>query len=51
MTHPELFIDFIAVILLLLGFMNEDKIIDFEENIKRIIKGNYKRLKRKCKGR
>lgn len=46
MTHPELIIDFIAVALLLYGFVNEDKLIRFEQNLKRIIKGNFKRFMR-----
>lgn len=35
--------------LLIYGFMNENKIIAFEQDIKRIIKGNYKRIKRGLK--
>lgn len=33
-------------ILLIYGFMHEEKIIAFEENIKRIVIGNYRRWKR-----
>ena len=32
--------------LLIYGFMHEDKVIRFEQNIKRIVVGNYRRWKR-----
>ena len=40
------FIEFIVFGLLLYGFAHEDKVILFEQNIKRIVKGNYRRFKR-----
>ena len=39
-------IEFIVFGLLLYGFAHEDKVISFEQNIKRIVKGNYRRFKR-----
>jgi hypothetical protein len=44
-TLIELFIG----ILLVYGFIHEDKVISFEQNIKRIVKGNFKRIVRKIK--
>jgi hypothetical protein len=41
--------ELIASVLLLYGFAKEDKMIQFEQDFKRIIKGNYKRLKRSFK--
>jgi hypothetical protein len=41
--------EIIASVLLIYGFTKEDKIIQFEQDFKRIIKGNYKRLKRSLK--
>ncbi|MBR5544887.1 MAG: hypothetical protein IKU66_05375 [Clostridia bacterium] len=32
--------------LLIYGFMHEDKVINFEQNVKRIVVGNYRRFKR-----
>ncbi len=43
-------IELTVAILLVYGFMHEDKVISFEQNIKRIIKGNFKRIVRKIKG-
>ena len=37
--------------LLIYGFMNEDKVIAFEQTIKRIVLGNTRRLIRKSKER
>ena len=42
MTLTELAV----AIVIVYGFMYEDKIIDFEQNIKRIVVGNYRRYKR-----
>lgn len=36
-------IEFAAICLLIYGFMHEDKVITFEQNIKRIILGNVRR--------
>ncbi len=33
MLHPEILLYFIAIILLLIGFFNEDKLIAFETKI------------------
>lgn len=44
-TILELFVS----ALLIYGFMNEEKIVIFEQNIKRIIKGHYHRIKRELK--
>lgn len=35
--------------LLILGFMYEEKVIAFEQNIKRVVVGNFKRCIRKIK--
>lgn len=32
--------------LLVYGYMHEEKIIQFEQNVKRIVVGNYRRYKR-----
>lgn len=42
-TLIELFIG----ILLVYGFMHEDKVISFEQAVKRIVIGNFKRIVRK----
>jgi hypothetical protein len=39
-------IEALVSLLLIYGFMHEDKVIKFEQNIKRIILGNYRRYKR-----
>ena len=39
-------VEFGAILLLIFGFINEEKVIEFEQNIKRIIVGNYRRYKR-----
>jgi hypothetical protein len=39
-------IELAIAILIVYGFMHEDKVISFEQNIKRILKGNYRRIKR-----
>ena len=36
-------IEFAAICLLIYGFMHEDKVIAFEQNLKRIIIGNIRR--------
>lgn len=36
----------IIIILLLYGYTKEDKFIKFEQNVKRIVVGNYRRWKR-----
>lgn len=40
------FIELFIAVLLIYGFMHEDKVVAFEENIKRIVVGNYRRFKR-----
>ena len=40
-------IECLILLVLLYGFIHEDKVIAIEENIKRIIIGNYRRYKRK----
>lgn len=40
-------IEIIIAVLLLYGFMHEEKVISFEQAIKRIVKGNFKRIVRK----
>lgn len=42
MTLTELAV----AIVIVYGFMYEDKVIEFEQNIKRIVVGNYRRWKR-----
>lgn len=39
----SILVDFLAVALLLYGFINEEKVIDFEMNVKRIVLGNIRR--------
>ena len=39
-------IEIAFVLLLIYGFMNEEAIIRFEQNIKRIVVGHYRRWKR-----
>ena len=39
-------VEFGAILLLIFGFINEEKVIEFEQNIKRIIVGNYRRYKK-----
>ena len=36
-------IEFAAICLLIYGFIHEDKVITFEQNVKRIIFGNIRR--------
>ena len=40
-------IEFCVAGLLIYGFMHEDKVISFEQAVKRIVKGNFKRFVRK----
>jgi hypothetical protein len=42
-------IELVIGILLVYGFMHEDKVISFEQNVKRIVKGNFKRIVRKIR--
>lgn len=42
-TAITILIDFAASCLLIYGFIHEDKVIDFEQNLKRIIIGNIRR--------
>lgn len=35
--------EFTAILLLIYGFMHEDKFIAFEQSVKRIVIGNYRR--------
>ena len=44
-------IELIVSGLLIYGFMHEDRMITFEQNVKRIVKGHYRRIKRKLKQR
>lgn len=39
-------IELAIAILVVYGFMHEDKMIAFEQNVKRIVIGNYRRWKR-----
>ena len=39
--------EFLAIMLLITGFIYEDKVIAFEENVKRIVIGNIKHYVRK----
>lgn len=39
-------IEALIVLLLLWGFVNENKVVAIEQHIKRIVKGNYRRYKR-----
>lgn len=45
-NHPSIILEFIGCGLLILGFAYEEKVIAFEQNLKRIIVGNYRRAKR-----
>lgn len=42
-TAITILIEFAASCLLIYGFIHEDKVIDFEQNLKRIIIGNVRR--------
>ena len=53
-TAITILIDFAASCLLIYGFIHEDKVIDFEQNLKRIIIGNIRRairIKKERKGK
>lgn len=39
-------IEVLAIALLIYGFIHEDKLIDFEVAMRRIVLGNYRRYKR-----
>lgn len=39
-------LEIIIVLLLLYGFINEEAVIKFEQNVKRIVVGHYRRWKR-----
>lgn len=39
----SILVDFLAVALLLYGFINEEKVIDFEMAVRRIVIGNIRR--------
>lgn len=39
----SILVDFLAVALLIYGFINEEKVIEFEMNVKRIVLGNIRR--------
>lgn len=39
----SILVDFLAVALLLYGFINEEKVIDFEMTVRRIVIGNIRR--------
>ena len=43
MSAIRTLIEFAAICLLIYGFIHEDKLIAFEQNIKRIILGNIRR--------
>ncbi len=40
----SIMVDFLAVALLIYGFINEEKVIDFEMNVRRIVLGNIRRM-------
>lgn len=40
-------IELAIAVLLVYGFMHEDKVIAFEQAVKRIVVGHYRRIKRK----
>jgi hypothetical protein len=42
-------LELIVSALLIYGFMNEEKFVIFEQNIKRIAKGHYNRIKRELR--
>lgn len=46
MSAVRTLIEFAAICLLIYGFIHEDKVIAFEQNIKRIIVGNIRRVSR-----
>ncbi len=39
----SILVDFLAVALLIYGFINEEKVIDFEMTVRRIVIGNIRR--------
>lgn len=39
-------LELIIAIILIYGFTKEEKFIEFEQNVKRIVVGNYRRCKR-----
>ena len=43
MSAVRTLIEFAAICLLIYGFIHEDKVIIFEQNIKRIVVGNIRR--------
>lgn len=43
MSEIRTLIEFTAICLLIYGFIHEDKVIAFEQNVKRIIFGNIRR--------
>lgn len=46
MSAIRTLIEFAAICLLIYGFIHEDKFIAFEQNVKRIIVGNIRRVAR-----
>ena len=39
-------IEYFVCCIVIYGYMHEDKVITFEQNVKRIVVGNYRRYKR-----
>lgn len=42
-------LEIIILVVIIYGVIHEDELIEIEQDIKRIIKGNYKRIKRGLK--
>ena len=43
----QTFVEIVFAGLLIYGFMHEDKVVWFEQNVKRIVIGHYRRARRK----
>lgn len=50
-TIIQIIIDVAAIVFLLYGFINEECVVKMESDLRRIILGNYRRLKRMYKAR
>ena len=50
-TIIQIIIDIVAIAFLLYGFINEERIVKMESNLRRIVLGNYRRLKRRYRTR
>ena len=46
MSAIRTLIEFAVICLLIYGFIHEDKIVAFEQNVKRIVVGNIRRVNR-----